>query len=88
MAAQLGRRLRIGFDDQNGRAVVRLGGGNRALKLGDRGDLVCDRAEARGVGREVDYRQRLVAGVFQQVVEASTAGRGLQAIDAAEAVRI
>ena len=85
MAAQLGRRLRIGFDDQNGGPIVRLGGGNRMLKLGDRGDLVCDRAQARGVGCEVDYGQRLVAGVFQQVIEASTAGRGLQAIDAAEA---
>jgi hypothetical protein len=40
----------------SGGPVVRLGGGNRTLKLGDRGDLLCDRAEARSVSREVDCR--------------------------------
>ena len=37
------------------------------------------------MSREVDYRQDLVAGIFQQIVEAGAPSRSLKAIDAAEA---
>ena len=77
MASKLGRDLRIGFDDEHASALVRLGGGNRALKFGNRGDVQCDRPEARGMSREVDHRQDLVAGIFQQIVEAGAPSRSL-----------
>src|SRR6516162_3743567 len=85
MASKFGRDLRIGFDDENGGPVIRLSGSNRALKLSNRGNLHRNRTEARGMSHEIDSRQRLAAGVLQQIVEACTPGGRLQAIYAAEA---
>ena len=59
MSSKLGRDLWIGFDDEHTSAVVRPGGGDRALKFGNRGDIQRDRPEARDMSREVDHRQDL-----------------------------
>jgi hypothetical protein len=55
----------------------------RGFQLGEVGHLLRPRAEALGMGGEVDVGQGLVARVGQQVVERRAAGRRLQPVDAA-----